>query len=191
MNDDDTKVDHSTMPDPFALAIGLCQIAAHAKTIEPALKKLRKLGRDLEKAEQKLAAVNWPGRRHCRGRASRGENEAAQRRLDAAESAEQDLGERERRIQILEAAWRGLGEPADVMSGFRSPEYSPLQKARMAHGQPPGRDLDPLFSEPDAEPDQRIDAYIGRDVGDERSDAQGNAFAPSTLTRSTSHKATQ
>jgi hypothetical protein len=46
-----------TMPDPFALAIGLCQIAANAKTIEPALKRLRRLRRDIEKAEQKLAAV--------------------------------------------------------------------------------------------------------------------------------------
>jgi hypothetical protein len=56
-NTDDTKTNHSTMPDPFALAIGLCQIAANAKAIEPALKRLRKLGRDIAKAEQKLAAV--------------------------------------------------------------------------------------------------------------------------------------
>jgi hypothetical protein len=75
------------------------------------------------------------------------------------------------------------------MSGFRSPEFSPLQKARLAHGQQPGRDPDRLlFSEPDAAPDHGIDAYIRRDVGDARSDAQGNAFAPSTLTRSTEHK---
>jgi hypothetical protein len=52
----------------------------------------------------------------------------------------------------------------------------------------PGRNVDPLFSEPDAEPDHVIDAYIRRDVGDQRSDAQGNAFAPSSLTRDVSHK---
>jgi chromosome segregation ATPase len=46
-----------TMPDPFVLAIGLCQIAANAKTIEPALKRLRKLGRDIEKAEAKRKAI--------------------------------------------------------------------------------------------------------------------------------------
>jgi hypothetical protein len=75
---------------------------------------------------------------------------------------------------------------------LRSPEFSPLQKARMAHGQPPGKDPDRLlFSEPAAAPAAQIDALIRRDVGDERSDAQGNAFAPSTLTRSISHKATQ
>jgi hypothetical protein len=53
---DNAAVNHS-MPDPFVLAISLCQIATNAKTIEPALKRLRKLGHDIEKAEQKLAAV--------------------------------------------------------------------------------------------------------------------------------------
>ena len=57
MADDDTVAANHSMPDPFALAIGLCQIAANAKAIEPALKRLRKLGRDIAKAEQKLAAV--------------------------------------------------------------------------------------------------------------------------------------
>jgi hypothetical protein len=33
-----------------------------------------------------------------------------------------------------------------------------------------------------------IDALIKRDAGDERSDHLGNAFAPSSLTRSTEHK---
>jgi septal ring factor EnvC (AmiA/AmiB activator) len=56
-NTDDTAAANHSIPDPFALAIGLCQVAANAKTIEPALKRLRKLGRDIAKAEQKLAAV--------------------------------------------------------------------------------------------------------------------------------------
>jgi hypothetical protein len=74
------------------------------------------------------------------------------------------------------------------MSGLRSAEHSPLQKARMAHGRPPGRDLDPLFSEPDVVP-AAIDAMIRRDVGDETSDSQGNHFAAaSTLRRDLSHK---
>jgi hypothetical protein len=57
MADDDTAAANHSMPDPFALAIALCQIAANAKAIEPALRRLRKLGRDIAKAEQKLAAV--------------------------------------------------------------------------------------------------------------------------------------
>jgi hypothetical protein len=113
----------------------------------------------------------------------------ARQRLDAAATAEQELVERAQKIARLESAWRNIGEPADVMSGFRSPEFSPLQKARLAHGQQPGKDPDRLlFVEHDAASDQDIAAYIRRDVGDERSDAQGNAFAPSTLTRSTEHK---
>jgi hypothetical protein len=57
-NPDNTDAtNHSTMPDPFTVALALCQVAANAKTIEPALKRLRKLGRDIAKAEQKLAAV--------------------------------------------------------------------------------------------------------------------------------------
>jgi hypothetical protein len=54
---DDTAAANHSIPDPFALAIGLCQVAANAKTIEPALKRLRKLGHDIAKAEQKLTAV--------------------------------------------------------------------------------------------------------------------------------------
>src|SRR6516225_4054982 len=56
-NTDGTAAANHSMPDPFALALGLCQVAANAKAIEPALKRLRKLGRDIAKAEQKLAAV--------------------------------------------------------------------------------------------------------------------------------------
>jgi hypothetical protein len=61
---DDAATDHDTaaanhsMPDPFVLAIELCRIATSAKTIEPALKRLRKLGHDIAKAEQKLAALS-------------------------------------------------------------------------------------------------------------------------------------
>jgi hypothetical protein len=114
---------------------------------------------------------------------------AAQQRLEAAEAAEQGLVEREQKIARLEAAWRNLGEPETVLRGFQSPQYSPLQKARMGHGLPAGKDPNHLlFSESGAAPDQDIDAYIRRDVGEARSDAQGNAFAPSSLTRSTEHK---
>jgi hypothetical protein len=113
----------------------------------------------------------------------------ARARLDAVATAEGELVEHEQKIARLEAAWRNLGEPETVLRGFQSPEFSPLQKARRAHGRPPGKDLDPLFSsEPDTAPAQAIDALIRRDVGDARSDAQGNVFAPSTLTRSTEHK---
>jgi hypothetical protein len=189
-HDDETEA-HYSMPDPFVLAIELCRIASSPKTIATALKRLRKLGRDIDAAEQKLSRLQAEaaGIAEAAQTEVKAIHEAAAQRLEAAGTAEQELAQREQKIARLESAWRNLGEPADVMSGFRSPEYSPLQKARMAHGQQPGRDPDRLlFSEPDAEPDQAIDAYIRRDVGDERSDAQGNAFAASTLTRSIAHK---
>jgi hypothetical protein len=54
---DDSDRGHSAAVDPFLVALQLCSIATNAKAIEPALKRLRKLGRDIEKAQQKLAAV--------------------------------------------------------------------------------------------------------------------------------------
>jgi hypothetical protein len=189
-HDDDTAANYS-MPDPFVLAIELCRIASSPKTIAAALKRLRKLGRDIGTAEQKLAAVQAQaaGIVEAAQTEVKAIREDAQRRLEAAATAEDELVEREQKIARLEAAWRFIGEPADVMSRFRSPEFSPLQKARVAHGQVPGKDPDRLlFSEPDAAPVEAIDALIRRDVGDERSDHLGNAFSPSTLTRSTEHK---
>src|SRR5215468_2707549 len=46
-----------SMPDPFSLAIELCRIAAKPATYAAAVKKLRKVGRDIAAAEQKLAAL--------------------------------------------------------------------------------------------------------------------------------------
>jgi hypothetical protein len=186
-HDDDT--DANSMPDPFVLAIELCRIAANAKTIEPALKRLRRVGADIDKAEQKLSrlqaeAVGIVESAHAQARTIHDE---AQRRLDAAEAAEQELVEREHKIARLETAWRNLGEPADVMSGFRSPEFSPIQKARLAVGQPAGRDPDRmLFAEPDAAPAMPIDA-LSDTSDDPRADRQGAPFL-GELTRDVSQK---
>jgi hypothetical protein len=194
--DDDTD-DHDgsghgypAAADPVLIALELCKLANN-KTVAAAIKKLRRLDRQFADATAKLADVE----RQARELVAKAESDVkairdeAQRRLEAAEAAEQELETREHRIAALEAAWRMLGEPQDVLSGFRSPEFSPLQKARMAHGQPPGRAPDPFGLSHDAdEPAAAIDALITRDVGDERSDHLGNAFAPSTLTRSTEHK---
>jgi len=200
MSDDTDTDDYSTsMVDPVAAAIALTDLAdtlyklynlATADKAQKArLRAAAKLNRQIADAEAKRAAIEVDAAAivaKAEGDVAAIRDEA-QRRLEAAEAAEDELAEREQKIARLEAAWRLLGEPADVMSGFRSPEYSPLQKARLAHGQPAGRDR-LLFAEPDAAPDHGIDAYIRRDVGDERSDSQGNRFAPSSLTRSTEHK---
>ena len=197
--DDTDAIGTPMMVDPVAAAIALTNLAdqlyrlhksaINSKANRARLRALAKLDQRIADAEAKRAAIEAD----AAAIVTKAENavkaihDEARRRLDAVESAEQELVEREQKIARLEAAWRLLGEPADVMSGFRSPEYSPLQKARLAHGQPAGRDR-LLFAEPDAAPDHGIDAYIRRDVGDKRSDSQGNRFAPSSLTRSTEHK---
>jgi hypothetical protein len=188
----DNHDDMADFLDHFATAIiALRDLALNAKIKPAQIKKLARLERRVTDSQAKLAVVEVQARELV----ARAEHDVAairddaQRRLEAAAAAEQELVEREQKIARLEAAWRNIGEPQDVMSGFRSPEYSPLQKARISHGQQPGKDPDRLlFVEHDAASDQDIAAYIRRDVGGARSDSQGNAFAPSTLTRSTEHK---
>jgi hypothetical protein len=179
----------SAMDDLFRASLGLCQIAKN-QTVATQLKKLRRVLRQVADAEAKVIAAE----EHAAEIVAKAESEVAaihdeaQRRLDAAVAHEQELATREHRITALEASWRMLGEPADVMSGFRSPEFSPLQKARMAYGQSAGKDVDVLGLSREPEPTAAIDALINRDVGDARTDHLGNAFAASTLTRSTEHK---
>jgi len=188
-DDGDQGNGYAPAADPVLIALQLCQLANN-KTIATAIKKLRRLDRQFAEAQAKLADVE----RQAAELVAKAERDVAairdeaQRRLDAAATAEQELEQREQKIARLESAWRFIGEPADVMSGFRAAEYSPLQKARMAHGQPAGKDVDVLGLSQHAEPVAAIDALIKRDVGDERSDHLGNAFAPSSLTRSTEHK---
>ena len=53
---DDSETNYPA-PDPFAVALQLCAIASKPATYAAALKKLRKLGRDIDAAEARLAAV--------------------------------------------------------------------------------------------------------------------------------------
>jgi hypothetical protein len=58
ISDEHDGSDHDDSPvDLFGAAIALCQVAQRAKTVEAALKRLRKIGRDTLVAEQKLAAI--------------------------------------------------------------------------------------------------------------------------------------
>jgi hypothetical protein len=194
---DDTEDFSTPALDRVTAALALCDfvaelhdLAVNGKAYKAGLKKLRKLEKEIAVLERNIAAATTRaaelvGQAHKDVEAI---HQEARQRLEAVEAAEQEVTLREQKIARLEAAWRNIGEPADVMSGFRSPQFSPLQKARISHGQAPGRDPDIYGFSRDAEPAVAIDALIQRDVGDERSDAQGNAFAPSTLTRSTEHK---
>ncbi len=189
MSDHDDTEDFSTpTSDRFADAIALCNLVANAKSIKTRVRALARLNHQIADANTKLAAAETKATELVAKAESdvAAIHDDAQQRLLAVESAKQDLRERERRIQILEAAWRGLGEGPDVWSGLRSPEYSPLQKARMAAGREPGKDPDIYgFSQPDAAPAVRIDA-LSDTSDDPHADRQGAPFV-GELTRDVSH----
>ena len=197
-----TDTDHAaaaevTMPDPFVLAIGLCQIAANAKTIEPALKRLRRLRRDIEKAEQKLAAVT-------------AEVEQKQTEL-AARAAAADERDRALDARATEFA-ASLQEARDNLRGYydsiaeadRHIRYRILSHADLLGGYNPQlQDLptwdvlkrlvvglldDPPPLEREVVSHPRIDA-LSDTFDDPNADRHGNVFL-STLTRSVSHKVT-
>src|SRR6516164_5892597 len=167
--DDIDDMEASAMVDPVAAAIALSDLAdklyklyslaTNSKANKARLRAFAKLNRQIVDAEAKRAAIEAD----AAAVVAKAKNEVkaiqadAQRRLAAIATAEDELVEREGKIARLEAAWRMLGEPADVMSGFRSPEYTPLQKARLAHGRPPGKDVDVLGLSAQAEPDLHID----------------------------------
>src|SRR6516164_4460460 len=134
--------------------IALRDLVLNAKVKPAQLKKLAKLNRQYVDVQAKFASVETEAAQIvAKAQADVAAiHEQAQRRLDAAAAAEQELEQREQKIARLENSWRNLGEPADVMSGFRSPQFSPLQKARAAFGLPAGRDPDPLNLSQDAEP---------------------------------------
>jgi hypothetical protein len=184
----DADAEANYLPDPFSLALELCRIAAKPATYAAAVKKLRKVGRDILVAEKKLAAVQAEaaGIVDAAQAEVKAMQEAAAQRLDVAATVEHELVEREQKIARLENAWRNLGEPETVLRGFQSPQFSPLQKARMGHGLPPGKDPDLLFSEPDAPPPMRIDA-LSDTSDDPHADRQGAPFL-GELTRDVAHK---
>ena len=167
----------------------LHDLAINGKAYKAGLKKLRKLEKEIAVLERNIAAATTRAAEIVAKAEAEVQTirQEANERLASAETAEQDLAFRERKISILENAWRGLGEGPDVWSGLRSPEFSPLQKARMAAGQQPGRDPDVYgFSQPDAAPAMRIDA-LSDTSDDPHADRQGAPFL-GELTRNVSHK---
>jgi hypothetical protein len=201
-HDDETDdtADYSGAPvlvDPVAAAIALTDLVdqwtklyklAINKTNKARLRALAKLEQRIADAEAKLAAIEADAAAIVAKAESAVKviHDEVQRRLEAVATTEDELVEREQKIARLEAVWRNIGEPADVMSGFRSPEYSPLQKARISHGQQPGKDpAQFLFSEPGAAPAMRIDA-LSDTCDDPHADRQGAPFL-GELTRDVSH----
>jgi len=107
-DDGDQGNGYAPAADPVLIALQLCQLANN-KTIATAIKKLRRLDRQFAEAQAKLADVE----RQAAELVAKAERDVAairdeaQRRLDAAETAEQEFAAREHRIAALEVAgWR-------------------------------------------------------------------------------------
>ena len=192
-NTDDTN--HSTtMPDPFVLAISLCQIAASAKAIEPALKRLRKLGRDIAKAEQKLAAVTAQAEQTNAELAARAAAiDERDRALDAratefASSLETARAELHQYYNSIAEADRHIRyrimSHADLLGGY-NPQLQDLPSWDVLKRLVVGLPDDPPPLERGAAAHPRIDASDM--FFDPHADRHGNAFL-GTLSRDVSHK---
>jgi hypothetical protein len=193
MADDDTAAANHSMPDPFVLAIELCRVAANAKTIEPALKRLRKLGHDIAKAQQKLAAITAQAEQKQTELAARAAAaDERERALDArATEFESSLQEARDHLRgyydsIAEAdrhiRYRILSH-ADLLAGY-NPQLQDLPSwdvlKRLVVGLPD--DPPPLERDVARPPIDLSDTF-----SDPNADRHGNAFL-GTLTRSTEHK---
>jgi septal ring factor EnvC (AmiA/AmiB activator) len=184
---------HST-PDPFVLAISLCQIAANAKSVEPALKRLRKLGRDIAKAEQKLAAVTAQveqTKAELAARAAALDERASALDARASEfesSLETARGELHQYYNSIAEADRHLRyrilASADLLSGY-NPQLQDLPSWDVLKRLVVGLPDDPPAIERDVSY-PRIDVFSDTS-NDPNADRHGNAFL-GTLSRDVSHR---
>jgi hypothetical protein len=195
-DDDDDSV--AAGVDPFLVALQLCSIATNAKSVAPALKRLRKLGRDIEAAGRKLAAVEAQAEQK---QAALAQREAAlderERALDArATEFESSLQEAR---DNLHGYYNSLAETdrhirhrilntAGLLSGY-NPRLQDLptwdQLKRLVVGLPD----DPPPLERDVASHPRIDA-LSDTFSDPRADRHGAQFL-GTLTRDVSHRGAQ
>ena len=193
-NTDDTAAANHSMPDPFALAIGLCRVAVNAKTIEPALKRLRRLGRDIEKAQQKLAAVTAQAEQTNAELAARAAvlDERA-RALDARatefesslQEARAELHNHHRHVEEEDKRLRHrVMAHANLLSGY-NPQLQDLPSWDVLKRLVVGLPDDPPPLERDVASHPRIDPADM--FSDPHADRHGNAFL-GTLSRDISHK---
>jgi hypothetical protein len=169
--------------DLFGAAIALCQVAQRAKTVEAALKRLRKIGRDTLVAERKLAAVEARAADTAAALAER-EAELAAREAAITKRADEHAAAIEEARDHLRAYYDRIADmdrriryrimaSADLLHGFNErlqelPDWPAIKQ--MIPGLPP--DL-PAAPAPEA---------VARET---REDWTGHTFiAGSTLTRS-------
>lgn len=124
----------SLPPDSFKAVRDLIALVIDPRAVRRHLRQLHDALATVSTAQLALATERTAHDAHlAKDRAElEAERAAVQKRRVEVEIAEGRLVEREERIRELEAAWKNLGEPDDVRSGFRSPEFTPLQKAQRA-----------------------------------------------------------
>jgi hypothetical protein len=191
---DGTAADYS-IPDPILIALELCRIASSPKTTATAIKRLRRLGRDIDAAEQKLAALT-------------AQAEQKQAALDARAAA---IDERARGLDARATEFESsLQEARDNLAGYynsiaeadRHIRYRILSHADLLGGYNPAlQDLpswdvlkrlvvglpdDPPPIESDVASHPRIDA-LSDTFSDPHADRHGNTFL-GTLSRDVSHR---
>jgi hypothetical protein len=125
--------------DPLALLHSMLTMVTSARQCERRVKELRRETAAAEKAKGDLAAGHAEIAAE-RAALAQERSELATERADiekrrlAVHVAEGSLAVREKRQAALEKLWHDIGEPAEVLSGFKDPERPALHKALRAHG---------------------------------------------------------
>jgi hypothetical protein len=142
---DETDIDAiAVMPatpaaDPLAVLGSLLALVTSAKQCERRVLELRREAATARAAQSELAtghatlAAERAALAQERSELATERADVEKRRL-AVRAAEGMLSEREKRQAELEKAWAEIGEPAEVLSGFKDAELPALTKARRAHG---------------------------------------------------------
>jgi hypothetical protein len=125
---------HAPDPSAFAALTDLLALIADPRAFAARVVEFQRVIAAAASGQAKLAADRLAFAEHEKTvRAELDEeSEKITDRRNAAYAAEGLIEEREQRIAKLEKAWRHLGEPDDVISGFRSPANTPLEKAQRA-----------------------------------------------------------
>jgi hypothetical protein len=120
----------------FELFKNLLALVANEKAFKVRLAGLHRALAAADETQKKLVAAQTEFEAYqTKVRAELAEESAViRKRRVELQAQEGQLSARQEHISRLEQAWRGLGEPAEVQSGFREAEFTPLQKARRAFG---------------------------------------------------------
>jgi septal ring factor EnvC (AmiA/AmiB activator) len=181
--DDDTESLPAPAPvDRFADALALLTTMRNAKEIEVALKRLRRLERDIAAAEAKLAAVTTKAEQTA---AALAEREAA----SDARAAALDTREAEVEDQIREAHDHLRAYHSEIRQADRSLRYRVLASADLLHGYNPTLQELPDWPEIQRTIGLSVDPPLAppadhQEVRNVRHDWAGSVFSPdSTVTR--------